>query len=144
MDLEWVSRKEALEKIFRSFATPEERYSYLLELGKTLPLLSIEACIPSALVDGCQSLLYLQATLTQGRLYFAARSESLFSKGLASLLIGLYGGLPPQTILLYPPSFLEPLGVFASLSPGRSNGLAQMYLRMKQEALKNLIAQTIS
>lgn len=140
MDLEWSSRREALQKTFASFSTPEERYNYLLELGKNLPTLPIGSHTPSNLVQGCQSLLYLQTTLIEGRLFFAAYSEALISKGLAALLIELYNGLSPQTLLLNPPSFLESLGLFASLSPARSNGLAQMYLRMKQEALKNLVA----
>ncbi len=135
---QFQDRVARLKKSFGSLGTPEERYTYLMELGKGLGAFPAALRSPERIVPGCQSVLYLDVTLKDGVLEFAATSEALISKGLAALLIAVYGSLPPEAVLLNPPSFLEELGIFASLSPSRSNGLAQIYLRMQQEALKAL------
>lgn len=67
---------------------------------------------------------------------FSAFSEALISAGLASLLIEVYGNEPPVTILKCPPNFLEALGMLSLLSPGRSHGLRNLFLRMQQLALR--------
>lgn len=90
-------------------------------------------------VIGCQSVVYLHSYLQEGKLYFIASSEALISAGLAALLLEVYNGLPPELLLQHRPTFLNELGIYATLSPGRSNGLSSMFLRMQKEALKSLL-----
>src|SRR3989344_3411241 len=135
MTINFSKRVDAIKERFAAVSKPEERYDYLMELGRKLPAYPNELRTPERIVQGCQSILYLAAWLEGGWLHFAADSEALISKGLAALLIEAYSGLSPEEILLNPPVFLKELGLFASLSPNRSNGLLHIYLRMKQEAL---------
>jgi len=129
---------DEIRKAFSSLKTPEERYNFLIDLGRKLPTYPDALKIPENLVPGCQSLLYLATTLRDGKMHFQAHSDALISKGLAALLLWAYDGCSPEELLKNPPSFLQELGIFASLSPSRSNGLAQIYRRMQQEAVKNL------
>ncbi len=117
----------------------DERYSLLMKMGKELPPLPDTEKNLEHLVKGCQSLLYLSVRRENGRIYFNASADALISAGLAALLIAVYSGETAETILKEPPHFLNELGIFASLSPSRSNGLSQIHLRMKQEALKALV-----
>lgn len=123
---------------FLSLPDPDDRYNYLIELGRQSPLYPKELRTASRIVPGCQSVLYLDASLRDGNVFFSAHSDALISQGLAALLVSIYSGQTPQIILLNPPLFLQEIGLFTSLSPNRSNGLASIYIRMKQEALKYL------
>lgn len=127
------------EKFF-SFSSPDESYKFLIEMGKNLPTFPKEWKSEEKIVPGCQSLLYLKASLIDGKVYFNVYSEALISAGLAWLLVFVYNGESPETILKSPPRFVEEIGLYASLSPSRSNGLNHIYLRMKQEALKLLLS----
>jgi cysteine desulfuration protein SufE len=127
-----------IRQAFSSFKTAEERYNYLMDLGKRLPPYPIDLRTDDRLIPGCQSQLWLSTTLTDGKLFFNAHSDALISKGLAALLIWAYNGRTPEELLRNPPTFLQELGIFASLSPTRSNGLAQVYVRMQKEAVKYL------
>lgn len=133
-----LKKIEKLEKIF-SDLTQEAKYAALIELGKTLsppPLSS------GSLVPGCQSRLYLYAEFLEGKVFFRATADALISAGLAALLIAVYSGETPETILTFPPDFLKKLQIENALSPNRSNGLYQIHLRMKQEALQFLVTKS--
>lgn len=125
------------DEIKKKFAplSVEQRVQTLMEMGRRLPPC---AQTPDRLVRGCQSSLYLNADLKEGKLYFTASGDALISTGLAALLIAAYSGESPETILACPPTFITELGIQASLSPNRSNGLAYIHLRMKQEALAHI------
>jgi len=138
MKREFDERLHFVKQKFNSMGTPEEKYSYLIEIGRALPSYPPDLRTPDRIVPGCQSTLYLHACLKEDKLFFQSQSDALISQGLAALLIQVYSGLAPQIILLNPPLFLHELGIFASLSPHRSNGLASIYARMKQEALQSL------
>ncbi len=127
-----------MKKIFASLP-PAQRYETLIQMGRALPPLSPALKTPDRLVSGCQSTLYLSTTLQDGNLFFEASADALISAGLAALLIAIYSGESPFTVLKCPPHFIEELGLSASLSPNRSSGLAHIYLKMKQDALKYLI-----
>lgn len=124
-----------IKKIFAPLST-EQKYLKLIEMGRSLPPFPPEQKTNERLVRGCQSELYLDAEFREGKLFFHAHSDALISAGLAALLIAAYSGEAPETILTSPPTFLTELGITASLSPSRSNGLAHIHLRMKQEALQ--------
>lgn len=109
-----------------------------MDLGKNLKLLDPSDKIPSNLVSGCQSIMYLKSSLQNGKMFFEADSNALISAGLAFLLIFVYSGESPETILLKPPQFLEEMGIYSSLSLNRANGLMNIFLKMKQDAVKAL------
>jgi cysteine desulfuration protein SufE len=136
-----LKKQQQLREIFSTCPTPEARYQKIIDFGRQLPPLSEQHKTPHNLVKGCQSLMYLHSHLSEDRLIFEAYSDALISLGLAALLIYVYSGETPETVLKCPPHYLEDLGVSASLSPSRANGLYSIHLRMKQEALKFLMKQ---
>lgn len=129
----------ALQADFASCTLPEMVYRKIMEWGKKLPPFHSEWKTESHLVSGCQSIMYLHSEIKEGRIYFYAASDALISAGLAALLIEVYNGETPETVLTSPPHFLDTMGIPASLTPGRANGLASLYLKMKQEALRHLL-----
>jgi len=132
-------KSDAIKKFFIQFSTAEDRYNALIDRGRKLPLFPTDQKISQNLVSGCQSNLYLISRMVDGLVYFEAASDALISAGLAAILISVYTGESPATILKTPPQFLFDLGIHASLSPNRSNGLANIHLRMKQDALNFLV-----
>ncbi len=138
MDKNFTTRVADLKQIFNSMTSQDERYSYIIDLGRSLPAYAPDLKTPEKIVPGCQSVLYLNSTLIDGKLFFAAQCDALISLGLAALLISIYSGLDPKIILLNPPAFLQEIGIFTSLSPSRSNGLVNIYARMKSDALQIL------
>jgi cysteine desulfuration protein SufE len=133
-----MKKQLEIQDIFNNFSSAEKKYEKIIEMGRALPPLSPTAKVPSNLVPGCQSLLYLETSFKEGLLYFNADSDALISKGLAALLIHVYSGEPPETLLKQPPLFLKEIGLDRALSPARSNGLASLYKKMQQEALNSL------
>lgn len=127
-----------MKEAFASSTTAEAKYQKIIELGRLLPAMEEIHKVEANIVQGCQSTLYLHTLLENENIYFNAHSEALISAGLAALLIDVYSGQSPITVLKCPPSFIKELGIDIALTPGRSNGLANMYLKMQQEALKTL------
>jgi cysteine desulfuration protein SufE len=140
MNENFPERVARIKEKFLSLHDPEDRYTYLIELGRAAPPFPHELRTAENIVPGCQSVLYLHTCFHEEKLFFTAHSEALISAGLAALLIAAYSDTSPQTILLNPPLFLQEIGLFASLSPHRSNGLASIYVRMKQEAMKHILS----
>lgn len=134
-----INKQNEIKKLFTFCSTKEETYQKIIEIGKQTPALSKEFKVGANIVPGCQSLMHLHSHLEEGKVYFTAESEALISSGLATLLTTAYSGESPETILKCPPDFLEELGISASLSPSRANGLYNIYLRMKQDALNFLM-----
>ena len=134
-----LEKQKQIIDLFSLCATQEEKYQKIISLGRALPPLDPSFHTEQNIVQGCQSTLYLHSSLKNDLIYFEAATDALISKGLASLLIHVYSGEHPLSILKCPPSFLEQLDIYGSLSPGRSNGLLSMYRRMKQDALKFFI-----
>lgn len=124
--------------IFKDKSDSESKYLTIIELGRNLPNLEPEYKSAITKIDGCQSTTYLYSYFDHNVLHFKAESDALISSGLAALLIMAYDKQSPEIIINNPPHFINDLGIHASLSPTRSNGLAQMYLRMKDDALKYL------
>jgi cysteine desulfuration protein SufE len=136
-----LKKQQQIKNIFASYATEEKKYEKIIELGRTLPIMSPQDKIPENLVKGCQSTMYLKSILQNGKVSFTAESDALISAGLAAVLLQVYEGESPETILKCPPSYLEDLGISASLTPNRANGLYSIHLRMKQDALKLFMGQ---
>lgn len=136
-----LQRQNEIKKLFESCHTEEDKYKKIIELGRLQSKLSDQYKIEENIIVGCQSTVYLHSELENGKVIFEAEADALISAGLAALLIRVYSGEPPEVMLTCPPTYLEELGISASLTPSRSNGLYSMHLRMKQEALKLIIQQ---
>lgn len=127
-----TDKQQEIKEIFSTFLSLDEKYEKIIEMGRELPPLSPQAKIMENLVDGCQSLLYLETTYKDGLVYFNADSEALISKGLAALLIYVYSGQPADSLFKEPPIFLKEIGIAQALSPARSNGLLSLYKKMQR------------
>ncbi len=138
-----IEKQQRVKEIFSTCSDEEERYTKIIELGRENPKLPAAFKIEENLVAGCQSIMYLHSTLKEGKVFFASDSEALISAGLSVLLIKVYSGETPETILTCPPNFLDELGIGAGLTPGRANGLYSIHLRMKQDALKFLTGKGV-
>lgn len=133
-----IKKQDEIRALFATCPNQDEKYKKIIELGKQLPRLKLEDKNPENIVKGCQSVMYLHTFTKNGLIYFEAESEALISSGLAAILLHVYNGETAETILTCPPTFLDDLGISASLTPSRANGLYSVHLRMKQEALKIL------
>lgn len=107
---------------------------YLIDLGQKLPDFPEEARIDGNLVKGCQSKVWLTATLSHDRVYFSADSNTAVTKGLVSLLIRIFNGHLPEEIISGELFFMEKIGMDRFIGTQRSNGFAAMIQRMKQYA----------
>ena len=137
------AKQAEIKKLFEPLSTEEEKYSKIIELGRTLPPLAETFKIEENRVKGCQSQMYLHSDYKEGQVLFQASSDALISSGLAYLLLFVYSGQTPEAILKCPPTYLEELGITASLTPNRANGLYSLHLKMKQDALKHLLKKSI-
>ena len=126
---------ERIKQRFSSALSQEERYQELIAMGRELSPYPEQMKLPIYQVQGCQSTLYLYSEMKDGKLYFSAAADALISAGLATLLLFVYSGQAPETLLKTPPAFLAELGILSSLTPSRSNGLAHIHQRMKRDAL---------
>lgn len=130
-----LEKQQQIKNLFASCSTEEKKYEKIIELGRKLPSFPQQDRTPENFVKGCQSTMYLTSKLQNGRIHYAAESDALISAGLAAILLKAYEGETPETILKCPPTYLEDLGISASLTPNRANGLYSIHLRMKQDAL---------
>lgn len=134
-----IEKQNQMRARFSICTSEEEKYGKIIEMGKELPRLDPAYKTPENFVHGCQSQVYLRTFIDDGKLQFQGESDALISSGLVALLIFVYSGESATTILQCKPTYLEDLGISASLSPSRANGLYSIHLRMKQEALKTLV-----
>lgn len=135
-----LKKQQKIKELFAPLSSPEDKYHKIIELGKAQIALDSVHKIPENLVRGCQSKMYLHTYKKDSLIFFETESDALISSGLGILLTRVYGGESAEVILKCPPTYLEEIGITASLSPSRSNGLASLHLKMKQEALKLLLA----
>ena len=129
---------EIQDSIIEEFSDVEDwldRYQLLIDLGGDQEPLSEEYKTDNNLIEGCQSRVWLQADLVDGKVQFRAESDALIVKGIVSLLIKVYSGHTPDEILDVEPYFVEAIGLKEHLSPTRSNGLLAMIKQMRLYAL---------
>lgn len=115
-----------------------DKYEYLIELGKSLKGYPEEDKTDEHLIKGCQSRVWLNYEVRDGRIYFQADSDAIITKGIISLLVSIYSGRTPEEIASSDFSFLEKIGLKENLSPTRANGLASMVATIKAVALENI------
>ena len=120
---------------FSDFEDWMDKYQLLIDLGSDQPPLEEKYKNEQNLIDGCQSRVWLQADMVDGKLHFQAESDALIVKGIVSLLVKVYSGHTPDDILANEPYFVEAIGLKEHLSPTRSNGLVAMIKQMRMYAL---------
>lgn len=127
--------EEELIQEFEMFDDWMDKYNYIIELGKELPLIDPQYKTEEYLISGCQSQVWLHPEMRDGKLYFSADSDAIITKGIVYLLIKVLSGHTPQEILDNDLSYLDVIGLKNHLSPTRSNGLASMMKQIKLYAL---------
>ncbi len=130
--------KEKQDEIIEEFLAFDDwmdRYQLLIDLGSEQPPLEEEYKTDNNLIEGCQSRVWLQADLSDGKVVYRAESDALIVKGIVALLIKVYSGHTPQEILDNELYFVEAIGLRDHLSPTRSNGLLAMIKQMRLYAL---------
>lgn len=133
MQIETIENE--LVEDFSLFETWDEKYEYIIELGKKLPLLGEEHKTLENKIKGCQSSVWLVAEEKDGLVFFYADSDSVIVKGLVSLLIKVLSGQSPDTIINFRLDFMEKIGLMKHLAQTRSNGLLAMVKQMKFYAM---------
>ena len=126
--------KAAIVEDFSMFDEWLDKYEYLIDLGKKLDAYPEEAKTDDKLIKGCQSRVWLDWKLEDGRLNFRADSDAIITKGIISLLIGVYSGRTPAEIAADDFSFLDQIGLKENLSPTRANGLVSMVATIRAAA----------
>lgn len=114
-----------------------DKYEYIIELGKSLDALPDAEKTEDRLIKGCQSRVWLDWEMKDGKLVFSADSDAIITKGIISLLISLYSGRTPQEILSSDFSIVEKIGLRENLSPTRANGLVSMIETIRAAAAAN-------
>jgi len=130
--------EEIENEIIEEFACFDEwmdKYNYIIELGKSLPIISDEYKTEAYLISGCQSNLWLHAEYKDGLIYFEADSDAIITKGIVNLLIRVLSGQSPDDIIKAELTYIDTIGLKNHLSPTRSNGLASMIKQMKLYAI---------
>ena len=112
-----------------------ERYEYIIELGKKLPLINEEFKTEENIIKGCQSKVWLNGEQNDGLIVFTADSDAIITKGMVALMIRVLSNHAPDEIINAKLDFVEKIGLTQHLSPTRSNGLVSMIKQMKLDAL---------
>ena len=129
---------EAQDEIIGEFSVFDEwldKYEYLIELSGSLPAIGEEHRNEQFLIRGCQSRVWVDAELRDGKSYFTADSDAIITKGIIALLIRVLSGRTPQEIVDSDLYFIDRIGLRENLSPTRANGLLAMIKQMKLYAL---------
>jgi len=130
--------KEIQEEIIDEFSMFEdwmERYEYIIDLGKSLPLIKDEFKIDSNLISGCQSKVWLHSEIEGDKIRFTADSDAILTKGIVALLLRVFNNQKPKDILDVDLYFVDKIGLKEHLSPTRANGLVSMIKQIKLYAL---------
>lgn len=120
---------------FEAYQEWEDKYSHLIKYGRELPEMPEEFRIDKNKLDGCQSQVWMNAELKDGKIILSADSDAMIVKGLVALLIKAYSNHTPDEILVSPPEFLGKIGIDKHLSPTRKNGLGSMLKQIQMYAL---------
>lgn len=132
--------QEAEEEVVDEFSMFDEwldKYEYLIELGKSLKDYPEADKTEGRLIQGCQSRVWLDYKVQNGRIWFNADSDAIITKGIISLLIKIYSGRTPEEIASSDFSVVDRIGLKENLSPTRANGLVSMIARIREIASEN-------
>jgi len=130
--------KEIQDEIVEEFSLFEnwmERYEYMIELGKSIELISPSNKTDSNLIKGCQSKLWLHAEIIEGKILYTTDSEAIITKGIAAILLRAFSNQTPLDIINSDVKYIDEIGLKEHLSPTRANGLVSMIRQVKYYAL---------
>ena len=126
---------------FEMFDDPDDRLQYLIDMADECRQIDERHKTEQYLIDGCQSRVWIDAELREGKVYFSTDADALIVKGIAGLLTRALGGRTPEDILATDLYFIDRIGIRAYLSPTRANGLGEMLSQMRRYALAFSVKQ---
>lgn len=130
--------KDIQEEIIDEFAMFDDwmqRYEYMIELGKSLPLIDEQYKTNDNLIKGCQSKVWVHAELNDDKIVFTADSDAIITKGIVAILIRVFSNQHPKAIIEANTDFIDEIGLKEHLSPTRANGLVSMIKQIKMYAI---------
>ncbi|MEO5967444.1 MAG: SufE family protein [Ferruginibacter sp.] len=128
-------KQDSLIEDFASFDEWMDKYEYIIQLGKDLPLIDEVYKTDENLIKGCQSQVWLHAEMKDGKLFFTADSDAIITKGLVGMVVDVLSGYTPNEIATADLYFIDKIGLHSHLSPTRSNGLASMIKQIKMYSI---------
>jgi cysteine desulfuration protein SufE len=128
-------REEEITDEFSLFDSWEEKYEYIIDLGKRLEPLDEKFKVEENIIKGCQSTVWLTSDFKNGKVFYKADSDAIIVKGLISMLIKVLSGHKPDEILNAKLDFIKDIGMMTHLAQTRSNGLLSMVKQIKNYAL---------
>lgn len=126
---------EAIEADLDLFDDWMDRYGFIIDLGRKLPPFPPEWQDDAHRVPGCQSKVWMEAVVRDGRMFLAGASDAAIVSGLVALLLRVYSGRTPAEVLATSPGFLKDMGLLANLSSNRGSGIASMASRIRDAAV---------
>lgn len=138
-----MTLQEIQEEIISEFDVFDDwmdKYEYIIDLGKELPIIDPLKKTDDRLIEGCQSKVWLDAEVIDGTMHFTADSDAIITKGIIGLLIRVLNEQTPETVATADLFFIQRIGLQEHLSPTRSNGLVGMVKKLKMSALQALNA----
>lgn len=127
-------QNEIIEE-FAMFEDWEERYQYMIDLGKDLPLIDPKYKTDTNIIKGCQSKVWVHAEMVDNKLVFTADSDAIITKGIIAILIRAFSNQHPKDIIDANTDFIDKIGLKEHLSPTRANGLVSMVKQLKMYAI---------
>ena len=127
--------QEEIVDEFSMFEDWMERYEYIIELGKSLPLINEDFKTEENIIKGCQSKVWVHGEENDGKVVFTSDSDAVLTKGIIAILIRVFSNQTPQAILDANTDFIDEIGLKEHLSPTRANGLVSMIKKIKMYAL---------
>jgi cysteine desulfuration protein SufE len=138
-----MTLQEIQEEIISEFDVFDDwmdKYEYIIDLGKELPIIDPLKKTDDRLIEGCQSKVWLDAEVVDGKMQFTADSDAIITKGIIGLLIRVLNEQTPEAVATADLFFIQKIGLQEHLSPTRSNGLVGMVKKLKMSALQALNA----
>jgi cysteine desulfuration protein SufE len=136
-----MTLEEKQQEIIQDFAMFDdwmEKYEYIIELGKELPIIIESNKTDDRLIEGCQSRVWLDSQVENGKMKFSADSDAIITKGIIGLLIRVLNNEAPEAVAKADLHFIKEIGLQEHLSITRSNGLVSMVKKMKMSALSEV------
>ncbi len=130
-----VEKQAEIVTEFALFDDWMQRYEYMIELGKSLPLIAPTYKTDDHIIKGCQSKVWVHAELENDKIIFTADSDAIITKGIIAILIRVFSNQHPKDILAADTAFIDEIGLKEHLSPTRANGLVSMIKQLKMYAL---------
>ena len=133
-----MSIRQKQDEIVSEFALFDDwmqKYEYMIELGKSLPLISKNNKTDDNIIKGCQSKVWLHAELIKEKINFTADSDAIITKGIIAILLRVFSGHHPTEIIESDTEFIDKIGLKEHLSPSRANGLGSMIKQLKMYAI---------